>query len=50
MKGRVLDSLAESFGIECGRLACVPEEVLSVAAKKASHMQDEVENRIQRKR
>ncbi|KAF8652763.1 hypothetical protein AX16_004259 [Volvariella volvacea WC 439] len=35
----------ESFGIECGRLAGLPEKILAVAAEKASVMQDEVKQR-----
>ncbi|TFK72184.1 hypothetical protein BDN72DRAFT_836577 [Pluteus cervinus] len=32
----------ESFGIECGRLAGLPESILSLASDKASKMQEEV--------
>jgi len=41
---------AASFGIECGRLAKVPEDILSVALRKARHMEDEVKERIRRNR
>ncbi|PPQ79804.1 LOW QUALITY PROTEIN: hypothetical protein CVT26_012571 [Gymnopilus dilepis] len=40
----------ESFGIECARLAQLPETILSVAAERASAMQDEVQKRGQRNR
>jgi DNA mismatch repair protein MSH3 len=40
----------ESFGIECGRLANLPEEILATAARRASDMQDETESRIKKKR
>ncbi|KAF8959081.1 DNA mismatch repair protein MSH3 [Flammula alnicola] len=40
----------ESFGIECGRLAKLPEEVLSVAAERSMHMQEEVRQRARRNR
>lgn len=35
----------ESFGIECGRLAKLPENILEVATEKSAHMQAEVEKR-----
>ena len=38
----------ESFGIECGRLAGLPETILTVASKCASCMQREVEQRRRR--
>jgi len=41
---------SESFGIECGRLAKVPEDILAVAVDKSSHMQEEVQKRIKRNR
>ncbi|KAF9533444.1 DNA mismatch repair protein MSH3 [Crepidotus variabilis] len=48
---RLVPGLAtESFGIECGRLARIPEPVLSVASEKAAHMQEEVQARIRRNR
>ncbi|CAA7265435.1 unnamed protein product [Cyclocybe aegerita] len=36
----------ESFGIECGRLAKVPEDILSVATERSAQMQEEVQERI----
>ncbi|KAF5365702.1 hypothetical protein D9758_003271 [Tetrapyrgos nigripes] len=38
----------ESFGIECGRLAGLPEDLLSVASRKALQMQEGVGKRIAR--
>jgi len=35
----------ESFGIECGRLAGLPESILAVASKRSSKLQREVEER-----
>ncbi|KAK1232280.1 Mismatch repair protein msh3 [Marasmius sp. AFHP31] len=35
----------ESFGIECGRLAQLPEEILEVAARRAAGMRKEIEDR-----
>ncbi|THU92169.1 hypothetical protein K435DRAFT_672535 [Dendrothele bispora CBS 962.96] len=40
----------ESFGIECGRLAGLPEELLLLASQKASEMQKAVDKRIARNR
>ena len=40
----------ESFGIECGRLAGLPESILAVASKRSSDMQQEVEKRTRRNR
>ncbi|KAK7467061.1 Mismatch repair protein msh3 [Stygiomarasmius scandens] len=40
----------ESFGIECGRLAGLPEELLLNASRKASEMQELVNKRIARNR
>ncbi|KAF5330723.1 hypothetical protein D9619_005575 [Psilocybe cf. subviscida] len=40
----------ESFGIECGRLAKMPENILEVAAEKSAHMQADVEKRTLRAR
>ncbi|KAJ3512522.1 hypothetical protein NLJ89_g3471 [Agrocybe chaxingu] len=40
----------ESFGIECGRLAKVPEDILSVATERSAQMQEEVQERIRRNR
>lgn len=42
--------LLESFGIECARLAQIPEMVLSVATERAAAMQEEVQKRGQRNR
>ncbi|PFH52420.1 hypothetical protein AMATHDRAFT_140149 [Amanita thiersii Skay4041] len=36
----------ESFGVECGRLAGLPESVLSLATSQASNMQAEVTKRM----
>ncbi|KAI3610488.1 dna mismatch repair protein msh3 [Moniliophthora roreri] len=36
----------ESFGIECARLAQVPEEILTVASQRAARMQKEIEGRM----
>lgn len=36
-----------SYGIECARLAAVPEELLAVASTKAAEMQTLVQNRAQ---
>ncbi|KAK2460594.1 hypothetical protein APHAL10511_007064 [Amanita phalloides] len=42
--------VSESFGIECARLAGIPESLLSVAANRAANMKDEVEQRIKQNR
>ncbi|KAL0580265.1 Mismatch repair protein msh3 [Marasmius crinis-equi] len=36
----------ESFGIECGRLAKLPEEILQVASERAANLRTETEGRI----
>lgn len=36
----------ESFGVECGRLAGLPDCILSVASQRSSSMQDQVEERM----
>jgi DNA mismatch repair ATPase MutS len=41
---------AESFGIECGRLAGLPESLLTVASKSSSDLQHDVQGRIKRKK
>ncbi|KAF9069829.1 DNA mismatch repair protein MSH3 [Rhodocollybia butyracea] len=41
---------SDSFGVECGRLAGLPEEILYAASHKSSRMQKEVEDRIARNR
>lgn len=38
----------ESFGIECGRLAKIPETILSVASERSSRLQEEVQERVRR--
>lgn len=38
----------DSFGVECARLAGVPEEILENASSKALTMKDQVERRISR--
>jgi len=38
----------ESFGIECGRLAKIPETILSVASDRSSQLQEEVQERVRR--
>jgi DNA mismatch repair protein MSH3 len=43
-----LTKLIESFGIECARMAKVPEKVVSIAAERAVHMQEEVQQRTRR--
>ncbi|KAF9477374.1 hypothetical protein BDN70DRAFT_881277 [Pholiota conissans] len=46
---RLIPGLAtESFGIECARMAKVPEKVVSRAAERATHMQEEVQQRTRR--
>lgn len=44
MRGLAVDS----FGVECARLAGVPESILETASQKASTMKDQVESRINR--
>jgi DNA mismatch repair protein MSH3 len=41
---------AESFGIECGRLAGLPESILAVAAKRSSALQQDVQQRTRLKK
>ncbi|KAF8626218.1 hypothetical protein AX15_004907 [Amanita polypyramis BW_CC] len=38
--------VSDSFGIECGRLAGLPESVLSMAADRAASMKSEVQQRL----
>lgn len=46
---RLTEGLAtESFGIECGRLAGIPEEVLQASAVQAAKMRRQVEERHRR--
>jgi DNA mismatch repair protein MSH3 len=40
----------ESFGIECGRLAGLPESILAVASKCSSTLQHDVKERSRRKK
>ncbi|KIM49419.1 hypothetical protein M413DRAFT_6469 [Hebeloma cylindrosporum] len=40
----------ESFGIECGRLAKLPEEVLTIAAEHSAYMEETVRERARRNR
>ncbi|TBU29038.1 muts domain V-domain-containing protein [Dichomitus squalens] len=40
--------VTESFGIECARLARLPESVLKIAAGKALHMRQMIEERVRR--
>lgn len=40
----------ESFGIECGRLANLPEEVLTTAGEHSAHMEETVRERARRNR
>jgi len=40
----------ESFGIECGRLAKIPESILNVASERSSRLQGEVQKRVRRNR
>jgi len=42
--------VAESFGIECGRLAGLPESILSVAANRAASIKVQVQQRIKQNR
>ncbi|KAE9400754.1 hypothetical protein BT96DRAFT_956745 [Gymnopus androsaceus JB14] len=41
---------SDSFGVECGRLAGLPEEILRAASQKSSMMQLHVQGRIARNR
>ncbi|KAF4615129.1 hypothetical protein D9613_003157 [Agrocybe pediades] len=46
---RLIPGLAtESFGIECARLAALPENILEVAAERSAQMQGEVEQRVRK--
>jgi len=46
---RLTDGMAtESFGIECGRLAKIPETILHVASERSSRLQEEVQERVRR--
>ncbi|KAF5386928.1 hypothetical protein D9615_001885 [Tricholomella constricta] len=45
-----LGMASESFGIECGRLAGLPESLLTVAVESASKLQVHVRDRTRRKR
>ncbi len=38
----------ESFGVECARLAGVPEKILRVASRQAQEMKELVEGRVKR--
>lgn len=38
----------ESFGVECGRLAGLPESILQVAASKAQQLRSSVDARVKR--
>jgi DNA mismatch repair protein MSH3 len=40
----------ESFGVECGRLAGLPESILQVAANKARDLRSVVESRTRKKK
>jgi DNA mismatch repair protein MSH3 len=40
----------ESFGIECGRLAGLPESLLTVASKRSSALQRDVQQRTRQKK
>ena len=40
--------VTESFGIECARLARLPEPVLKIAAGKAAHMRQMIQERVKR--
>ncbi len=40
--------VTESFGIECARLARLPESILQVAAGKAVHLRQMIEERVKR--
>jgi len=38
----------ESFGVECARLAALPENILEVAAERSTQMEGEVQQRVRR--
>ena len=38
----------ESFGVECARLAAVPETILRVASRQSQEMKELVEGRVKR--
>lgn len=40
--------VAESFGVECARLAGLPESVLDVASEQAASMKQAIEERVRR--
>ena len=40
--------VTESFGVECARLAGLPETVLQVASEKAANMRQIIEERVRR--
>ncbi|KAI9056873.1 hypothetical protein FKP32DRAFT_1584914 [Trametes sanguinea] len=40
--------VTESFGVECARLAGLPESVLQIAASKAANMRQVIEERVRR--
>ena len=40
----------ESFGIECARMAQIPEKIIFIAAERAAHMQEIVQKRASRNR
>ena len=40
--------VAESFGVECARLAGLPESILKVATTKAASMKQLIEERVRR--
>ncbi len=40
----------ESFGIECARMAQIPEMITFIAAERAAHMQEIVQKRASRNR
>jgi len=44
------DGLAGSFGIECGRLAGLPEELLETAAVRSASLQGQVDERVKANR
>ncbi|KAF8162946.1 muts domain V-domain-containing protein [Crassisporium funariophilum] len=39
---------SESFGIECGRLAKIPETILLLASERSAQMQEEVQERVRK--
>lgn len=43
-----VDPIIESFGIECGRLAGLPEKLLQVAGERSDQMRQEVTARVKR--